>query len=193
MKGKLGFCSLLVGVSLVCGILTSVSFAQDQATEIWTGTFSFSIKVTSQETDNSGNQKFLTSNQTFAGTLSLNVGDNGLVKNAEGCYLKFSSDDGTQIICIKDIAGISTESQKSKSEKALLVGTGTFTTPIEGNPNAVTGNVYLDLKGTLKQDSSNNLVSIALTGKVGGGVGSDFVFSATLNNTTLTKQIGTSF
>ncbi len=62
--------------------------------------------------------------------MSLYVGNNGLTKSAEGCYLKFLGGDGTSI-CIKDIAGISTESQKSKSEKALLVGLGDFTTTIE--------------------------------------------------------------
>jgi hypothetical protein len=190
MKGKLFACALLVGCSLVFGILTSVSSATDQAVEIWTGMFSFSVKATSQETDNSGNQKFLTSNQPFAGTLSLYIGDNGLTKNADGCYLKFVGDDGTSI-CIKGIAGISTESKKSKSEKALIVGSGDFATTIDGN--SVTGVAYIDAQGTLKQDSSNNLISIGLNGKVGGGVDSDFIFSGTLSNTALTKQAGTSF
>ncbi len=46
-------------------------------------------------------------------------------------------------ICFKDIAGISSESQKSESEKALLVGAGTFTTTIAGNPSPVAGIVYV--------------------------------------------------
>ena len=151
--------------------------------EIWTGAFSFSIKSTSQETDDSGNQKFLNSNQTFAGTISLFIGDDGPTKSTDGCYLQFLGDDGKSI-CIKDIVGISTENQKSKSEKILLVGSGDFTTTIEGNQ--VTGIAYIDLKGTLKEDSSNNLISIGLNGKVGGG-GKDFVFSGNLGNTNLTK------
>ena len=158
--------------------------------ETWSGKFSFSLKITSKETDHSGNQKFLTFNQPFAGTMSLYVGENGMTTNSKGCYLEFLGDDGKSI-CIQDIAGISTESQKSKSEKALLVGAGTFTTTIEGTP--VTGNAYLDVKATLKQDSSNNLIVMGLSGKVGGGVDSDFVFSGTLNHTSLTKQAGTSF
>jgi len=189
MKGKLSLCAVLVGFSLVFGLLTSVSSAQDQPIEIWTGTFSFSIKITSQEKDNSGNQTFLTSTQAFAGTMNLYVGESGLAKSAEGCYLKLSGDDGTSI-CITGGAAISTESQRSKSEKALLVGTGTFTTTVEGNP--VEGIAYIDGKATLKEDSSNNLVSIGLSGKLGGG-GSDFVFSATLNNTPLTQQAVSSF
>ena len=174
------------------GVDNLIFQAQEQLPPaIWAGTVSFSVKITSQETDNSGNQKFLTSNESFAGTIILYIGDNGLAKSAEGCYLAFLGDDGTTSICIKNIAGISTESQKSKSEKALLVGSGDFTTRIEGNP--VTGCAYIDARGTLKQDSSNNLISIALSGKVGGGVDTDFVFSGNMSNTSLTKQAVTSF
>ncbi len=80
------------------------------------------------------------------------------------------------------------ESAKSKSEKGLLVGIGEFENEVEGRK--VKGIAYGDLKVTLKQNSSNDLISIALSGKVGGGVNDgidNFVFSATLNNTTLTK------
>jgi len=160
-----------------------------QAYTIWEGTVSFSAKITSVETDASENRKLLTSNQPFAGTISLFIGDNGLTINTDGCYLRFWGDDGTSI-CIKEIGGLATESQKSKNEKVFLVGLGDFTSTIEGNQ--VTGIAYIDLKGTLKQDSSNNLVSIVLNGKVGGG-GNDFVFSGNLSNTNLTKQAGTSF
>jgi len=187
MKGKLCFCALLVGFSLMFGIWTSVSFALDT----WTGAFSFTAKSTSQEADNSGNEKFVTSNQTIAGTISLFIENDGLTKSG-GCYLLFSGTDGTKI-CIEEIVGISTESQKSKSEKALLVGVGHFDTTVEGK-SVTDGIVYVDLKATLKEDSSNDLVSIALSGKIGGGFNDkddvndiNFVFSATLNNTTLTK------
>ncbi len=189
MNGKFGFWRLLVGCLLVSSFLTSVSFSQAQPFDTWAGAFSFTVKSTSQELDNSGNQKFLTSNQPFAGTLSLFLGDNTLVKNGD-CYLTFSGSDGTTI-CITEIAVLSTESQKSKNEKALLVGVGTFATTVEGTP--VSGIAYVDLKGTLKEDKSDNLASIALNGKIGGGAneGDDnFVFSGTLNNTTLTKQAG---
>jgi len=188
MKRRLSLLMLIVGVALISGILTSTSFAQPF--ETWAGTFSFTVKITSQETDNSGNDKFLTSNQSFAGTMSLYVGDNGLGTNAKGCYLELLGNDGTTI-CIKDIVGISTESQKSKSEKVLLVGIGSFTTTVE--ENIVTGIAYVDIKGTLKEDKSNYVASIALSGKIGGGaneVSDNFVFSGTLNNTILTKQSG---
>ena len=185
--------NVVVGAPIPVGTDT-IAFGQfigpTPATTVWAGTVSFSVKVTSQETDDSGNQKLLTSNNTFAGTMSLYVGENGLATNAKGCYLELLGNDGTTI-CIKDIAAVSTESQKSRSERFLLVGLGTFTTTIGGNPVAC--NTYIDGKGTLKQDSSNNLISIGLSGKITGGVGSDFVFAGTINNTTLTKQADTSF
>ena len=125
----------------------------------------------------------MTSNETFAGTVSLYLGESGLTKSAEGCYLKFLSNDGTAI-CINDIAAISTESIKSKSEKSLLIGSGSFTTSVEGKQ--VTGMAYIDAQGTLKEDSSNNLISIGMRGKVAGGVDTEFVFSGNFN-VTLTK------
>jgi hypothetical protein len=92
----------------------------------------------------------------------------------EGCYIKLLGTDGTNI-CIADIAAISTESIKSKSETALIIGPGSFTSTIDGNP--VEGIAYIDAKATLKEDSSNNLLSISLSGKIAGGVNSEFVFS----------------
>jgi membrane-bound ClpP family serine protease len=50
----------------------------------------------------------------------------------------------------------------------IAVGLGNFTTTVEGTP--VTGIAYVDLRGTLKQDKSNDLFSIALNGKVGGRI-----------------------
>ncbi len=150
----------------------------------WTGAFSYSLKTTLQQTDNSENQTFRTANQAFAGTISLYTGDDELTTNAEGCYLKFSGNDGTTI-CIKEIAVISTQSEKSKTEKGLLVGSGEFAATTE--EGAIKGVAYVDAKVTLKQDVSNNLLSIGLSGKLAGGVDSNFVFNGTMNNTTLTR------
>ena len=50
------------------------------------------------------------------------------------------------------------------------------------------GNCYLDSKGTLKKNTSGDVISISLSGKIGGGTGpSSFVFSGSIK-TTLTKQ-----
>ena len=179
MKRRLLLCLLVVGSSLLFGI------SAGQAVDTWSGACSFSLKATSEERDNSGNDKFLTSTQSFSGTLSFYVLDNTLVTNADGCYLAFNGTDGTSI-CIKDVAVISTETFKSKSEKTLVVGWGDFSTRVEGN--LVNGLAYVDLQGTAKQDSNNKVISLALKGKLGGGADSNFVFNATLNNTTLTKE-----
>jgi hypothetical protein len=184
MNGKKRFLGVLARFSLGVVFLSLASFAPAEAFETWTGSFSFTIKATSLEEDNSGNEKFFTSNQAFTGTMSLFMGEDGLKANGEGCYLKLHADDDTTV-CIKNISGISTESIKSKSEKALLVGTGEFKTWIEGRK--VEGLVYADLQATLKQDSFNNLVSISLKGKLGGGSNLDLIFSATLSNITLTR------
>jgi 6-phosphogluconolactonase (cycloisomerase 2 family) len=154
-----------------------------QKIDAWTGPTSLSVKITFVETDGSGNQKFVTSNETFAGTTSLYLGENGPAKSAEGCFIKFLSNDGTTI-CINDLGAISTESIKSKSEKALFIGSGSFVTSVEGSQ--VSGMAYIDAKGTLKQDSSNNLISIGLSGKTGGGVDLKFTFSGSFK-TTLTE------
>jgi len=149
----------------------------------WTGPTSVRVKMTFVEMDGSGNQKFATSSQTLTGTLSMYFGENGPEKSAEGCYLKFLGNDGTTI-CINDLAAISTDSIKSKSEKALFIGSGSFVTTVEGNQ--VSGMAYIDAKGTLKEDSSNNVISMSVSGKTGGGVDLEFTFSGSFK-TTLTE------
>ncbi len=146
----------------------------------WTGPTSVRVKMTFVETDGSANQKFRTSSQTFTGMISVYFGENGPEKSAEGCYLKFLGNDGTTI-CINDLAAIATDSIKSKSEKALLIGSGSFVTTIEGNQ--VSGIAYIDAKGTLKEDSSNNVISIGVSGKTGGGVDLEFTFSGSFKST----------
>ena len=58
--------------------------------------------------------------------------EQGFDSNDEGCYLKFTGDDRSSI-CIKQVGSASTDVQKSKTDQLLLVGTGEFTLPIEGN------------------------------------------------------------
>lgn len=151
-----------------------------QPATVWAGHVSFSARATSVKIDNSGNRSFLAFNEPFAGTMSLYVGASGPTKSAEGCFLKFLGDDGTTI-CINDIAAIATESTKSRSEKTLLIGSGVFMTTFQGNQ--VTGVAYMDAKGTLKEDPSSNLTSIGLSGKIAGGVDSEFVFGGNFNTT----------
>jgi hypothetical protein len=107
-----------------------------------------------------------------------------LVPNGEGCYIKFSGDDGTTI-CIKQIASISTEVPKSKTGQALWIGTGDMTISLEGSP--LTGIVYLDAKGTLKKASSGSVISISLSGKIRGGSHGSYVSGGSFK-TTLTPE-----
>jgi hypothetical protein len=184
MKGRLSVGMLSLGVTLAFGLLALFSSAH--AIDTWSSPFSFTVNRTFIDSDPSGNEKFLTTKQTFAGTLKMYIDEDGLHKNGY-CFLTFDGDDGT-IICIKELAGISTESPKSLSEKLLLVGVGTLYIII--GDTQLTGVAYVDLKGTLKQDKNGHLASFALSGKIGGGantVNNDFVFNATLNNTNMTK------
>ena len=181
---KLSFYLLLIGSLSLVAILTLAPLAQAQVLETWTGSVSFPFKVTSlDEGPSSGDTKFINHNESFAGTMSLYVGADGPTKNEEGCYIKFLGEDGTTI-CIRNIAVISTEVKKSKNEKVLIVGTGDFSVTIQ--EGVVTGIVYLDANGSLKEDSSNNPISAALSGKIGGGFDSDFTFSVSFR-ATLTK------
>lgn len=162
----------------ITGIIMGIAYTSSLT--VWEGTVSFSSSITSLSEDTPGNIKLMKSARTFTGTMELYVGENGLVPNEEGCYLKFLGNDGTTI-CIHDIAAISSESIKSKSEKALLIGSGSFMTTVEGNQ--VTGMAYVDTTGTLKEDSSNDLISISLSGKIAGGVDAEAVFSGTFRAT----------
>jgi plastocyanin len=126
----------------------------------WSGAFSFPAKVTTTISDQSGNRKFKTSTQTFAGTISVITGPD-LVADADGCFVKFTGNDG-RTICINDEVLLTTAITKSKTDTLQLTGTGIFS-------GSETGPVYLDTKGTLKKDSAGDVTSISLIGKVAGG------------------------
>jgi hypothetical protein len=184
MMKKLVLFALLGG--FLAGILTLVPCVQAQVPETWTGSVSFTLKVSSLKEDPSGNTKFQSFNRSFDGTMTVQVGGDGLVQ-VDGCYLVLAGlidDADATKICINKIVGIATDSTKSKNEKLLIVGIGDFTTKIEGQD--VAGIVYLDASGTLKEDTSENPISAGLTAKIGGGFGLDFTFSGNIR-TTLSK------
>ena len=165
----------------------AVAFGQfivpPQAFTVWTGVISFSNKITVPYEDTSGNKKFKSFTNPFIGTVELYVGENGLVSNGEGCHIKFLGEDGSGI-CIKQIAVISTDVHKNRTDQALLIGTGDMTIPMEGIPKA--GIVYFDAKGTLKKDNSGEITSLSLSGKITGGSEELYVASGSFR-TTLTK------
>jgi hypothetical protein len=147
---------------------------------VWSGEATISVKMTSMSEDTSGNTKLQNMNTTLTGIVRLYTGDNGLVANGQGCYLNFLGDDGSTI-CINEIATVSTVSAKSKTAQALLVGTGSMSIKTEGTP--LSGIVYLDSKGTLKMNSSGQITSISLSGKIGGGSNGSSILAGNVKTT----------
>ena len=181
MKKNLGFSIGLLMCLTLASALTKVPPAQ--AWDTWKGDSSFSIKTTSINDDNPQDARFVSLTVPVTGTTECYMDQGVLVPNDEGCYLKFFSQDGTTI-CFKTVAAISTGVQKSKSDQLLLIGTGDFN--INTLWLSISGIIYFDTKGTLAKDSSGDLTSISLNGKIGGASDSELFFSASLK-TTLTK------
>jgi hypothetical protein len=150
---------------------------------IWTGDVSIPFQITSLSVNSSSDTKFQKSSSSFTGTVEMYISDAGPQRSTEGCYVKLKSDDGSEI-CIDQIANISTDVQKSKSEQGLLVGMGTMTMMFGGIPSS--GIAYLDVKETLKKDASGKLNSISLNGKMSGGTNDVFVLTGNVKST-LTK------
>ena len=149
----------------------------------WSGDVSISFQLTSESQDASGNTKFTKSNSTFSGSLEIYISNMGPQPNAEGCYARFSDNGGSKI-CIDQIVELSTEAQKSKTDQLIFTGTGTMTMMFGGSLSL--GIAYLDSKGTFKKDTSGEITSISLSGKIGGGTNG--IFGATGSvKTTLTK------
>ena len=145
--------------------------------DTWIGEVSLPLKITSTDEETLGNRKFRTHTNTLAGEINLFMGGEGPVPNTEGCYAKFTGDDGTKV-CFNQMASISTDVDRNRSDQLLFVGTGSIIIPIDGTP--MTGIAYVDVKGTLKKDSSGKITSISLNGKIGGGINSENIFNATL-------------
>jgi hypothetical protein len=181
MKRNLGFC---IGL-FICLTLASASMKTSaaQAGDTWKGASSLSIKITSINEDNPPNAKFVSLTVPITGTIECYMDQEVLILNDEGCYMKFSGQDGTTI-CFKNVAAIATGAQKNKSDQLLMIGTGDFNIRTMGL--SISGIIYFDTKGTLAKDSSGDLTSISLNGKIGGASDSELFFSASLK-TTLTK------
>ena len=151
----------------------------------WTGPTSITLKFTSPEENSSGDIKFSTFNEAFVGTVKLLLVEEGPVTVEDRCYVSFVSDDSLTNICIKGMAAISTDMPKSKTNQALILGTGELSKTIEGTNYQ--GVCYLDSKGTLKKDGSGEVTSISLSGKISGGTHDHFIFSGSFK-ATLTTQ-----
>ena len=153
----------------------------------WSGPVSLSLRMVENYTDDPGNIKFRKNpSETYPGTIEIYLGEEGLIPNEEGCYFFFISEDETKDICIEEIAAIYTRFIKiNATDTFYLKGIGTYSSKEEGED--VTGLIFLDLtKGSMKKDKLGNLISITLSGKIGGGTPKDSVFSGSFK-ATLTK------
>jgi hypothetical protein len=153
----------------------------------WSGPVSLSLKMVENYTDDPGNikiKKYPT--ETYPGTIEIYLGEEGLIPNEEGCYFFFISEDEKKEICIQEIAAIYTQYIKiNATDTFYLKGIGAYSSKEEGED--VTGIIFLDLtKGSMKKDKLGNLISITLSGKIGGGTPKDSVFSGSFK-ATLTK------
>jgi hypothetical protein len=195
MKKELFSYTALIGFLSLVVLLALATFVQAQQApniEKWTGSVSFTLKLTTFTKDTSGNKKFVTSNETFAGTMNFYWDADPNVQSPtpgpDSCILELLGSDGTDI-CFNDLLGMSTYTEKSGKGSVLFVGTGNIATTVQGQK--ATGIAYINGKGSMVQDSSKNLISISPGGTVGaaGSPGNEpnFFLSGTIPITTLTK------
>jgi len=147
----------------------------------FSGLVTFSIKFTSVSPPNSsGNEKFVSTTESFNGTVKLILKNDTLLADETGCFVKFSGSDGTTF-CVSDATFMRAFSTRGTSDQLLLVGTGDTSRSTIGGVEK--GPFFLNSKGTLKE-SSGAVVSISLSGSIGGGASDgEFIFSATIRPT----------
>ena len=175
--------ALAVAVCFV--VMAGHAYAQVTPTT-WSGPVSFSLKITFAD-DIDDEIKLVSQTLFFSGTMELYAGEEGLVQKGD-CYVRFLGfvEGVPATFCLGNLAFVASDTAKSKSEKFYLIGTGTFSTVIEGTP--VEGISYADGKGTVKEDKvSDDPTSLSVSGKLGGGFQDRFVFSASFKST-LTAQ-----
>lgn len=181
----IGFLTLII----ILALATFVQAQQAQNIETWTGAVSFTLKLTTNAKDTSGNKRFVTSNESFEGRMNFYTNEQGPTQGPRGCFLELLANDDT--ICITDFAAVNTLSKKSGRGSVLIVGSGNITATLRGTQ--VTGPSYINGKGSVEVDSSGiNLISLRLGGTVGGGNSQEearpFFFTGNIPVTALTKS-----
>jgi YVTN family beta-propeller protein len=141
---------------------------------LWKAPVSFSIKFTYPLEGASGNIKFQNLTQTFTGKIEL-FEDSPISRQ-----ITFISDDGKTAGYFRILASVVTETS-GRSESLLLIGTGDFSSSMTGEQT--TGIAYIDAKGTMKENSAGEVISISFSGKIAGGVDQTTVFSGTFRAT----------
>jgi uncharacterized delta-60 repeat protein len=121
----------------------------------------------------------------FSGTMELYRDEEGWVQNEEGCYAKFSREDGQGNFCMNEIASMETHVSKSKTDQFLMIGEGDFSISVK--ETKYEGIAYSDVKGTLKKDSTGNVTSMSLSGTIAGGADEEMMLNGTFK-ATLTSE-----
>jgi len=134
MKKELSLYAAFIGFLSLIIVLTLTPFAQAQSIQTWTGSVSFTLKVTNTETNTSGNRVFETSSETFEGTMNFywDTTAQNPTAGPDGCLFELLSSDGVTKICFPGIAGIASENEKSGEGSVLFVAIGTIATTVQG-------------------------------------------------------------
>ncbi len=197
MKKELFSYTALIGFLSLVVLLTLATFVQAQDIEKWTGTVSFTLKITTIIKNASKVRGFATSTDTFNGTMNLYwdpIEASPTPGGPDGCFLELLGSVGSDgaKICFSEVVGTSTLcvadcTKKSNKSSGLFVGTGNFT---KGED---TGIIYINGKASMvSQGDDQHLISISLGGAVGGGtypppLKDAVIFSGTIPTTALTK------
>jgi hypothetical protein len=189
MKKKLSSYTFLIGFLSVIGVLALATLVRAQNTETWTGSLSFTLKLTSEKEDTGGNRTLVTSRETFQGAMNFywDRTSKTPTPGPDGCESEFLGSDGS-LICLTAIVGPSSENRRTRKGSINFVATGYIVFIIQGQP--ATGITYLSGKGSYGNDDSGNMVSLSLSGTIGGGYLSTdnalVTFSGTIPTTHLT-------
>jgi len=139
---------------------TSVNQKAFGITSTLRATLAFRLKMTSVR-GNPENLRFDKFSDTFDGLIEIHEGKEGLASK-DGCFIKFTGDAMTS--CIKQVVSISTDTRGS--DELILIGSGDFSTNIDGE--IVSGEAHLSLSGKFDDDDFGQMVSIGAKGSIRG-------------------------
>jgi len=167
---------------ILFSILVLAGYANAQVT-VCEGNVSFTVTLTEQYTASPGIIRFKTVHDSFDGKIRVFLDKTkGWVTNTAGNYIEFLDTNGTLAIGINEIAFIGTRHQQQGKITLSIVGIGNFFGIPPGS--SAIGITYVDIKGTLTKvpGSGGAIISITISGKMGGGEPDNFVFSASFSS-----------
>jgi len=168
MRKRLSSHIVRIGFLSVIGVLALNTFVQAQSIEKWTGSVSFTLRLTSEKEDTTGNRKLVTSRETFEGVMNFywNRTTKTPAVGPSGCESELSGSDGS-LICFTALVPPTSENTRTGKGSISSVGTGYIVKIIQGQP--ATGIAYLSGKGSYGNDDTGNMDSLSLSGTIGGG------------------------